>query len=221
MKGKSQPLAVWQAVGARSRLGIDVDAPAAAPFVGRRRELELLQQLFERCLEESGMQLVTIVGEPGAGKTRLVGELRAWVDERPEIVLWRQGRCLPYGEGIAYWPVGEVGQGAGGDSGVGRPRGHRGEARSDPGGDARSGLAPRPAGAAAWAVRAGGGTREQVFTAWQRFLDEVAARRPLVLIIEDLHWADAAMLAFVEHLAEWSSGRTDHGPVLWRRPAAV
>ena len=59
-------------------------------------------------MDESGIQLVTIVGEPGAGKTRLVSELRSWMDERPEIVLWRQGRCLPYGEGIAYWPVGEA-----------------------------------------------------------------------------------------------------------------
>ena len=108
VKGKSQPLQVWRALNARSRFGVDVDAPAAAPFVGRRRELELLQQLAERCVDESGIQLVTIVGEPGAGKTRLVSELRSWMDERPEIVLWRQGRCLPYGEGIAYWPVGEA-----------------------------------------------------------------------------------------------------------------
>src|SRR5262249_29304771 len=108
VKGKSQPLPVWQALHARSRFGVDVDAPAATPFVGRRRELELLQQLSARCVDESGIQLVTIVGEPGAGKTRLVSELRDWMDERPEMVLWRQGRCLPYGEGIAYWPVGEA-----------------------------------------------------------------------------------------------------------------
>ena len=206
VKGKSRPLPVWRAVGARSRLGVDVDAPAAAPFVGRRREFELLQQLFERSLEESGVQLVTVVGEPGAGKTRLVAELRRWVDERPELVLWRQGRCLPYGDGIAYWPVGEA------------VKAQAGVLESDDLSATAAKLEialegmPEPD----WLrVRlapllgletSGSATREESFAAWRTFFEELAARSPLVLIVEDLHWADAAMLDFVEHLVEWSTG---------------
>ena len=205
VKGKSQPLAVWRAVGARSRLGIDVDAPAAAPFVGRRRELELLQQLFERCLDESGMQLVTIVGEPGAGKTRLVGELRAWVDERPEIVLWRQGRCLPYGEGIAYWPVGEAVKAQAGIlesddlAATAAKLDLTLEGMPDPDW-LRARLAPL------LGLEAGSGSRDESFAAWRTFFEELAARSPLILIVEDLHWADPAMLEFVEYLVEWSAG---------------
>ena len=205
LKGKSHPLAVWQAVAARSRLGIDVDAPAAAPFVGRRRELELLQQLFERCLDESGMQLVTIVGEPGAGKTRLVGELRAWVDERPEIVLWRQGRCLPYGEGIAYWPVGEAVKAQAGIlesddlAATAAKLDLTLEGMPDPDW-LRARLAPL------LGLEAGSGSRDESFAAWRTFFEELAARSPLVLIVEDLHWADPAMLEFVEYLVEWSAG---------------
>jgi class 3 adenylate cyclase len=108
VKGKSEPVPVWRALQARSRFGVDAEAPAAAPFVGRQHEFELLQTLFERAVDETGVQLVTVAGEPGAGKTRLVAELRRWVDDRPELVTWRQGRCLPYCEGIAYWALGEV-----------------------------------------------------------------------------------------------------------------
>ena len=54
------------------------------------------------------MQLVTVVGEPGLGKSRLVGELFAYIDARPELTTWRQGRCLPYGEGITFWALGEI-----------------------------------------------------------------------------------------------------------------
>ena len=205
VKGKSQPLQVWRALDARSRFGVDVDSPAAAPFVGRRRELELLQQLAERCVDESGIQLVTIVGEPGAGKTRLVSELRSWMDERPEIVLWRQGRCLPYGEGIAYWPVGEAVKAQAGIlesddlAATGSKLDISLEGMPDPDW-LRARLAPL------LGLETGSGSREESFAAWRTFFEELAARSPLVLIVEDLHWADDAMLEFVEYLVEWSAG---------------
>ncbi|HEY4728585.1 MAG TPA: adenylate/guanylate cyclase domain-containing protein, partial [Actinomycetes bacterium] len=100
VKGKAKPLPIWRAHAARSRRGIDVDQAPTAVLVGREVELTLLTSVYERALAEGSVQLVTIVGEPGVGKTRLVRELRAIVDGRPELVAWRQGRCLAYGEDI-------------------------------------------------------------------------------------------------------------------------
>ena len=79
-----------------------------SPFVGREVEQQLLRGLLERCTRDSSTQLVTLVGEPGVGKSRLVAELAAHVDSLTEVVTWRQGRCLPYGEGITFWALGEV-----------------------------------------------------------------------------------------------------------------
>ena len=78
------------------------------PFVGRELEKPLLIGIFERAMQRRSVQLVTIVGEPGVGKSRLVAELFAYMDAKPEIVRWRQGRCLPYGEGITFWALGEI-----------------------------------------------------------------------------------------------------------------
>ncbi len=88
------------------------------PFVGREHERQLLLETFLRIERESTPQLVTIVGEPGVGKSRLVTELRAALDDRTDLVTWRHGRCLPYGEGITFWALGEVVKAEAGDSRV-------------------------------------------------------------------------------------------------------
>ena len=74
----------------------------ATPLVGRERERRLLVDALERCRSERSVQLVTIVGVPGIGKSRLVQELRAHLEDEPEITRWRQGRALSYGEGVAF-----------------------------------------------------------------------------------------------------------------------
>jgi class 3 adenylate cyclase len=208
-KGKAEPVALWRALGARSRFGIDLEPSGATPFLGRDAELELLTQAYTRTLRESECHLVTLIGEPGIGKSRLVAELRQWVDAREELVYWRQGRCLPYGEGIALWAIGEI------------VKAHAGILESDDPETAREKLATtveplvQSAAERAWIagelarlVGAGerGGERSESFAAWRVFLEAVAAQRPLVLVVEDLHWADAALLEFLEHLAEWSIG---------------
>src|SRR5687767_11392840 len=106
-KGKAEPISVWRAVGARSRVG-QPEAATRSPYVGRQHEQRLLLETFLRAERESSVQLVTVVGEPGIGKSRLVTELRAALDERPDLVTWRHGRCLPYGEGITFWALGEI-----------------------------------------------------------------------------------------------------------------
>jgi class 3 adenylate cyclase/tetratricopeptide (TPR) repeat protein len=209
VKGKVEPLPLWKAVGARSRFGVDAEAAPEMPFVGREHEARLLRDTFERTLRESTVQLVTVIGEPGVGKTRLLAEFRGWLDDRPELVYWRQGRCLPYGEGIAFWGLGEI------------VKAHAGLLESD---DRRSAEEKLRAavdvlveeGDRDWMVRCLSPlvglpsetppTRDESFAAWQSCLEGMAAQRPLVLLFEDLHWGDTALLDFVERLVDWSSG---------------
>jgi class 3 adenylate cyclase/tetratricopeptide (TPR) repeat protein len=210
-KGKAAPLALWHVKAARRRFGVDMEPVARTPLIGRDDDLALLQSTYARMLQESSTQLVTITGEPGVGKTRLTAEFRRWVDDQPEIVFWRQGRSLPYGEGITYWALGEM------------VKAQAGILESDSPDDARTKLAvavgevTNDAAELEWLrsslaplVGAGDGSAtsspETSFGAWQQFLEGVAAQRPLIAVFEDLHWADDQLLAFVEHLVDWSTG---------------
>src|SRR3954447_25882499 len=107
-KGKAEPVPVWEAIAARSRFGIDVDLRPATQLVGRARELDQLLGALAGARAEREPQLVTIVGVPGMGKSRLVQELSLAVDADPDIIRWRQGRSLPYGQGVSYWALGEM-----------------------------------------------------------------------------------------------------------------
>lgn len=209
VKGKSEPIRLWRAVAARSRFGVDVDTRPRLALVGRQRELALLQDAYGRAIHEAVPQLVTVVGESGIGKSRLVNELLAFVDSEPNLISWRQGRCLPYGEGISLWALGEV------------VKAHAGILESDSPEqasekllivlepivadvDERSWLLSRVGvlvGTGAATDR--GAEREEFFTAWSRFFEAIAAAGPLVLVVEDLHWADEVVLDFLEHLVEW------------------
>src|SRR5215212_3746063 len=212
VKGKADPLPVWRLLGARSRTGLEAVRRAGAPFVGRQAELGLLKELFERTMAERTVRLVTVVGEPGVGKSRFVAELAAHVDDRPELITWRQGRCLPYGDGITFWALGEIVKAEAGILESDPPAQVRAKLQavlatlvSDPseGEWLRARLAPLLGIADPDAVKP---ERAELFAAWRRFVEAVAAARPLVLVIEDLHWADLAMLEFLQHLVERSSG---------------
>jgi class 3 adenylate cyclase len=97
LKGKTAPVRVFLATAPRARLGTNLTRAAGTPYIGREIDLALLKGLFDKTVASSSVQLVTVVGEPGIGKSRIVAELRVYVDARPELVTWRQGRCLPYG----------------------------------------------------------------------------------------------------------------------------
>ena len=206
LKGKSEPVAVFHAVSPRARLGTDVTRVHDGPFVGREIDLALLCGVFDKTVAASSVQLVTVVGEPGMGKSRLVAELGRYVDACPELVTWRQGRCLPYGEGIAFWALGEM------------VKAHAGILDTDPAEVASSKLdvVLPDVEERAWlrqrllplvgieaSSRAEPGEQ---FTAWRTFLESVAETGPTVLVFEDLHWADPAMLAFIEDLADHAQG---------------
>jgi class 3 adenylate cyclase len=206
VKGKAEPLPIWRPLQARARFGSDVTRTHAAPLVGRELEMPLLIGTFERAAQQRSCQLVTIVGEPGVGKSRLVAELFRYVDERPGLVTWRQGRCLPYGDGIAFWALGEIAKAECSILESDSPEQaaaklERALPADDPDGAwLHARLAPL--------VGAGGepAAQEESFTAWRRFLESLAAQRPAVFVFEDLHWGDAALLSFLEHLADWSQG---------------
>ena len=108
LKGKSEPVRVFHAKAPHARLGTDLTRTRDSPFIGREVDLAILKGIFDKTLAATSPQLVTVVGEPGLGKSRIVAELGAYVDDRPELITWRQGRCLPYGDGITFWALGEI-----------------------------------------------------------------------------------------------------------------
>ena len=212
-KGKAEPISVWEAVGARSRFGVDVTHYARAELVGRERELSVLRDAFERVRHERTPQLVTLVAVPGMGKSRLVYELSQIVDADPELVTWRQGRCLAYGDGVAFWALAEVVKAQAGIS----DRDCETEAAtklSSAVGDALEDAVDarwveshlRPLVGLETETGLGGDRRGEAFAAWRRFLEALAEQRPLVLVLEDLHWADEGLLDFVDELIDWLSG---------------
>jgi class 3 adenylate cyclase/tetratricopeptide (TPR) repeat protein len=212
VKGKADPVPVWRLKGARSRTGIEAVRRAGAPFVGRQAELALLKGLFERTVADRTVRLVTVVGDPGVGKSRFVGELAALLDDRPQLVTWRQGRCLPYGDGITFWALGEI------------VKTEAGILETDPSAqvsdklrEAVAALVPDPSEREWLRARltpllgiadpdAVKPERAELFAAWRRLIEAMAASGPVVLVVEDLHWADPAMLEFLGHLVEHSTG---------------
>ena len=204
VKGKAEPLALWQAKAVRIRFGTDFHEHVT-PFVGRELEKPLLIGIYERALQRRSVQLVTVVGEPGVGKSRMVAELFAYMDAKPEFVRWRQGRCLPYGEGITFWALGEIvkREAAILESDSAEVALEKLDAALSPDEPDRQWLIQRLAPLVG-VEAAAHAERQESFTAWRRYLEGLAAARETVLVFEDLHWGDGALLDFIEHLAEWA-----------------
>jgi class 3 adenylate cyclase len=212
VKGKAQPLAIWRVAGARSRLGVDADPRPVTPFVGRAEQLEEFRQRYHQALREHCLQLVTITGEPGVGKSRLVQELFRLIDAEQRLVSWRHAHCLPYGDGVTFWALGEIVKAQAGILESDLPATAAAKLAAaveavvdDPSerGWLKARLGPLVGLATDEAARA---DRTEPFTAWRRFLEAVAARNPLVCVIEDLHWADPALIEFLQHLLDTSTG---------------
>jgi class 3 adenylate cyclase/tetratricopeptide (TPR) repeat protein len=211
VKGKPAPIPVWRALAAKSRFGVDTEMRPVTAFVGRDHEMELLQTTFRRTVDGSSVQLVTIVGEPGVGKTRILSEFAGFVDDQEEFVTWRQGRSLPYGEGITFWALGEIVKAQSGILESDTPEVASEKLQASihslfENGSERQWFQSRLSPLVGIEPISGAVEREESFTAWRRFLEAVASKDPLVLVFEDLHWADQAMLDFVEHLVDWSTG---------------
>jgi len=243
--GAREPLPAWPALAPRA-------GPVAArrlfpPLVARDRELAELAAAAARALA-AGPELVTVVGAAGIGKSRLVAELADRLAADPPRLAWRQGRALPYGDGPTFGALAEVVKAEAGilESDGAELAGRRlaaaaagvaepvtaawiaGHLRRLVGIGAGRVLAAGGAGPTTAADRAGPTTaadREEEFAAWRRFLHGLAATRPLVLVLEDLHRADDALLDFVEGLVDRDAGRvavlvlaTARPELLERRP---
>jgi class 3 adenylate cyclase len=215
LKGKGTPVVAY-------RLGrVDPGAPGHArrqdaPIVGREPEMRLFAWVYERVVATGSSHLLTILGPAGAGKTRLVTEAVATLAGATVL----RGRCLSYGEGITFWPVAEIVRQAAGIADTDPPAGalaklHR--LLDDPGspGD-HPGGPPDPSGtdrdhvaarvAQLIGLEATVGPAEEAAWAFRRLLELLAARHPLVVVLDDLHWAEPGLLDLVEHVADYGRG---------------
>src|SRR6478735_2041650 len=204
-KGKEQPIPVWEVVEARARFGVDLAPETRTQLVGREREVDLLVGTLARTRQQRSTELVTLIGVPGIGKSRLVGELFQSIERGGELTYWRQGRSLPYGEGVSYWALGEMVKAQAGiletdgDDQVVSKLARAVEQLVDEDADwVLTHLRPL-VGQAGDAT----GSQDEAFAAWRRFFEALAEDHTLVLVFEDLQWADEGLLDFVEHLADW------------------
>jgi predicted ATPase/DNA-binding SARP family transcriptional activator len=232
-KGSAELIPACEALEARSRFGVDILHHRRTPLVGRERELELLRSTLVRTREERAPQLVTLVGVPGIGKSRLVHELMQAIGDDPSgLVTWRQGRSLPYGDGASFWALAEI------------VKAQAAILESDTDTEAQAKLMRSvqvlidDAAEAGWVERhlrplaglggdgeSSGERQNEVFASWRRFVEALADWRPAVLVFEDLHWADGDLLDFVDSLVEWVTNvpllvvATARPELLDRRPA--
>jgi class 3 adenylate cyclase len=212
LKGKREPM---QLFAARQIVGVlggsrRVDG-LEAPFVGRDRDLRLVKELFHATLEEKRPRLVSVVGAAGIGKSRLGWEFDKYSDGITQVVTWHRGRCLAYGEGVAFWALAEMvrmrlgsAEGEGGQALLDRLTAELPTYVADA--EERAWLLPRLATLLGVAHLASPGTtytRDELFAAWRLFLERLAAAAEgCVLVVEDVQWADDGLLDFFETLVE-------------------
>jgi class 3 adenylate cyclase len=201
LKGIARPVSAMRLLQV-SRRGPGWSRRLDSPIVGRERELARLEEAFERVRGGRMAAVATVMGAAGVGKSRLAAELLAGIGSGATVI---EGRCLPYGEGITFWPIVELLQDAAGISERDSPadaRGRLAELLSEaPDGGlvadrlaALIGLAPESLGI------------QETFWAVRRLLEQLGSRRPLVVVLDDIHWGESTFLDLVEYLADWLRG---------------
>ena len=207
LKGKAEPVPAYQLV--RVKESGDIEVRQGAPLVGRERELEMLESIFEEAVTTRSARLATLVADAGVGKSRLTAEFLEGVSTRAFLL---SGRCLPYGDGITFWPLAEALKNASGivnDDGAEAALGKLAALTDAAGADVTHRLAAMI------------GLRPELFSmeelAWgmRRFLQQAAADRPVLLVVEDVHWAEETLLELIEQLVQ----ALDDAPVLILCPA--
>jgi class 3 adenylate cyclase/tetratricopeptide (TPR) repeat protein len=210
LKGKADPVAAYRLVSVHGAEGYA--RRHDAPMVGRAQELARLSEAFERAATERGCQVVTIVGPAGVGKSRLIAEFIKRVQARARPL---RGRCLPYGEGITFWPLAEVIRAAAGIGEADQVEPARekiaalfGNESEEQSVSERQEIVDRVAavmGLSNIAYRI-----EETFWAARKLVEAVAARQPIVLVFDDIHWAEPTLLDLIEHVA----GSSHAAPIL-------
>ncbi|MGH2461993.1 MAG: ATP-binding protein, partial [Candidatus Limnocylindria bacterium] len=190
LKGKATGVAAWRLLGIGPE-SPTIFMPAAAPLVGRREELALLRGALQRAIDTRTCQLGTVLGEPGIGKSRLARELIDHARPTWQVVI---GRCLSYGEGITFWPLAEVVRQLAPDDGLDGVLAH------DPDGPL---VGTRIRGA----IGTGGspGPAEETSWAFRRLFEQVAKQQPLIVVVDDIHWAEPALLDVLEYVVDYAT----------------
>jgi len=208
LKGKEAPVAAWRALRVvAQRGGVGRSEALEAPFVGRDEELRQLKELFHATSREGRARLISVIGPAGIGKTRLAWEFEKYLDGLVERVWWHAGRSPAYGDGITFWALGEMVRGRAGlvetdDEPTSRAKIAETLRTHVPDDAERAWIEP----ALLTLLGVGGATMssEQLFAAWRTFFERLAASGPVVMVFEDLHFADPGLLDFIDHVLEWS-----------------
>jgi predicted ATPase len=209
VKGKAEPISVSRAVrviggvrGALKAQGLE------APFVGRDQELRIVKDVFHASAEERKAHLLQVIGIGGIGKSRLAWEFYKYFDGLAEVYLWHRGRCLAYGEGVTYWALAEMVRGRCGmveaedpAQALDKLKATTADYIPDP--DERAWVEPRLAHLLGLAERTAA-EPEDLFSAWRLFFERLADRNPVIMVFEDMQWADGSLLDFVDYLQNWS-----------------
>jgi len=209
LKGKEGLVPLWRARRVVSGLRGSLKSEALeAPFVGRDRELQQIKDLFHTCAAEGRAHLVSVTGIAGIGKSRLAWEFYKYFDGIAETVYWHRGRCLPYGEGVTYWALADmvrmrcrIAEDEEPASAARKLRAALEEHILDP--EERAFVEPR-LGQLLGLAEHEGRDRQELFGAWRLFFERLSDTYPTVLAFEDMQWADASLLDFVEYLLDWS-----------------
>ena len=209
LKGKADPEHLWTAERVvAGTAGLDRLDGLEARFVGRESELRQVKELFHTVMERGSARLVSVVGPAGSGKSRLRSEFYRYIDGLVHTVYWHGGRCLHYGEGVAFWALAEmvrqrfgVAEDDPSETAAARLSAGLEELVADPGD--REFVEPR----LAHLLGFGGGerSREDLFAGWRLLFERLADQDPVVLAVEDLQWADEGLLDFLDSLLDWSA----------------
>jgi class 3 adenylate cyclase/tetratricopeptide (TPR) repeat protein len=195
LRGFRRPIPAYRALAALD--GLPALPKISAPFFGRESELELLENTFARTVRDRRPHVFTVYGEPGVGKSRLIREFLAGVEGATIL----SGRALPYGEGVTYWPLAEMVKAAAGITDDDPMETAKQKLIECCGDEAIAELL----GLASGVMEAVEGERGQPEIAWaaREFADELADVQPLIMVFEDIHWAEEPLLELIDHLAQW------------------
>jgi tetratricopeptide (TPR) repeat protein len=210
VKGRERPVHAWTALrvvagagGARRGAGLE------APFVGRQPELQTIIEAGEDSAQNGQARLVAVVGDAGSGKSRLLWEFFKYLDGIKEVRYWHQGRCLSYGEGVAYWALAEMVRARAGIQEEEEPASAREKLQAAveqylPEERERRLVEPRLAHLLRLEERPDA-DRADLFSGWRLFFERLSQDAPVIMAFEDLQWADSGLLDFIDYLLEWSA----------------
>jgi predicted ATPase/class 3 adenylate cyclase len=209
LKGKAEPVHLWEANRVVAGVaGLMKSQGLEPPFVGRDRELKLVKDLFLASADDGRAHLVQVTGIAGIGKSRLSWEFFKYMDGLQRVFRWHRGRCPAYGEGVTYWALAEMVRGRAGItegedriSAMNKLRETVANAVADPGD--RNFVEPRLAHLLGLEERTAS-DKPDLFAGWRLFLERMAASDPVVMVFEDLQWADPSLLEFIDYLLDWS-----------------